>query len=81
MEDPRGTGAAFFLLSLGGNRRPFNQTAEIEKQTRALIIQRRGRKGEKKGRSRSGKARRVAFCANSLSSLKLPRRTDGQPHI
>ena len=55
MEDPRGRdcagagagGGLRLFLSLGGNRRPFNQTAEIEKQTRTLIIQRRG--GEEKG--------------------------------
>ena len=77
MEDPRGREresapvaafarpALFLCLSLWGNHRPFNQTAEIEKQTRTLIIQRRKERGE--GETLPKKlGKRVAFYANSL---------------
>ena len=68
MEDPRGSGegvcagggglrpALFLCLPLWGNRRPFNQTAEIEKQTRTLIIQRRKERGGKLSQKSSASA-------------------------
>ena len=78
MEDPRGTAGLRLSLSLSlslwGNRRPFNQTSEIEKQTRTLIIQRRvaeGMGGEGRGTANGSLPKKPVRSRGILRELPL----------